>query len=83
MFTIEENNLYYKIQNVKLHNKINSTEKNYKKEKSRYAKYINLCNKKIEKQNTLIEQLKKENEQLKNDYNKIPKFIKWIFVRKK
>lgn len=80
------NNLQVRIENVKLHNKLQNMKKKeeerlneIEKSKSKMKMFIE---DKLEDLKTENENIKKEKEELEKRYNAIPKWIRSIFVNK-
>ena len=80
------NNLQVRIENVKLHNKLQNIKKKeeerlneIEKSKSKMKMFIEDKLEELKKEN---EKIKKEKEELEKRYNAIPKWIRSIFVNK-
>lgn len=73
-------NLNLKLENVKLHTKLQNIVKEKDEQKAKYKQYVTDLKQEYEKNKNELEVLKQENETLKFKLNKLPKIIKWIFI---
>lgn len=73
-------NLNLKLENVKLHTKLQNIAKEHEEQKNKYKQYVIDLKKEYENNKNELELLKEENETLKFKLNKLPKIIKRIFI---